>query len=365
MDGIDRHIAAISPALNAIDGCEVAVCTVYPDGDVSAVLKAHGVKVYSLNAKTGHDWCVLTGFFRVMRDFKPDIVHCHVMAIFERVIAATFFRKTKYMGTVHGFGNASRRFSIRGCLGSIINKLFTIKSSATCFISDGVRRKFPQQKGERSYTVYNPMPFDKVNRQKGRLHTMLGLPETTPLIGTACRIVDPHKNTRGFTRVMCRVLQNNAQAHAVVMGEGEESLVNELRGIVESAGVDSRFHWLGYQKDASELIGDLSCFVLTSRWEGLPTSLLEAIAAKIPFAMMEGEGGLEDIVSFNRTEGPIGVIAPVDAEDEMAVGILKILSDHEYALQVATRAYEVGKRHFDIANVAQQLYTIYRTVCGL
>ena len=66
MDGINRHILAIAPVLNNYSGCEVAVCTIFPREELSDSLEKLGVKVYSLNANSGHDMSVFLSFVKIM-----------------------------------------------------------------------------------------------------------------------------------------------------------------------------------------------------------------------------------------------------------------------------------------------------------
>ena len=366
LDGIARHIAAIASGLNTIEGCEIAVCTVHPEGELAQVLREKHVKVFSLNARNGHDLRVLTGFWRVMRDFKPDIVHCHVMAILERIVAATCFRKVKYVSTVHGISDPVSHVSWRMRFESFLLRIFRLPMAATIYISEGVRRYLGHSEttGGTAYTVYNPMSFELPPTQKFRLHEMLGIDTSVPIIGTACRLADPPKNTKLFTTVMCRVLQQNPQTHAAVMGDGKESLKAELRAIVKSAGVAERFHWLGYRQDAPALVRDLSCFIMTSRWEGMPTAVLEAMAAKVPVAMMAGGGGLEDIAELHKELGPICIISPMKDIDAMAQGILQLLMDPSYAANIAEKAHVVGREQFNINKISHRLHSIYESLCA-
>lgn len=69
---------------------EVAVCIVNPKGELNAALEKQGVKTYSLNAANGHDWHILRSYYQVIKTYKPDIVHTHVMAIMERIISSLF-----------------------------------------------------------------------------------------------------------------------------------------------------------------------------------------------------------------------------------------------------------------------------------
>lgn len=363
MDGINRHILTVAPALNAMGGCEVAVCTVMPRAELAEALEKKGVKTFSLQATSGHDFRVFGGFCRVMRSFSPDIVHCHVMALYERLAAAVFFRRVKYVETIHGIADKVERVTPRMRVENGLNAVFRIPYSCTCYISRGVRDRLAPMLGRhRSAVCYNPLPFEGVQREGGKLRALLNLPPSAPIVGTCCRL-SAVKNPRVFTEVMCRVLKATPEAHAAVAGDGAEELKRELKALVEQYGVGARFHWLGYRQDAPELARDFSCFVMTSLSEGLPTSVLEAMVAKIPFAMMEGEGGLKDLAELNRTEGPIGLVSPKGDAEGMSREICRLLQDPTRARALADKAFEVGRRHFDIKAAAQQLNNVYQTVC--
>lgn len=362
MDGVNRHILSVAGHVNRIEGCEVAVCTVFPRAELVEALEAEGVNTYTLNAASGHDRHVPKRFHRVMTDFKPDIVHLHVLAIGERIVLATLFRKVKYVCTVHGIADKLEHVTLRMRIEKWIYRLFQIPIATTCVVSNGVKRHLYGEGDDKGIvTVYNPIDFNGSTPARHRLHRLIGVDDDTPIIGTACRIAAVKKPCV-FTEVFCKVLKLNERAHAVIIGDGDEELKRSMRHIVADYGVVDRVHWLGYRNDAPQLVGDLDCFVMTSVTEGMPTSLLEAMAVKVPFAMMEGDGGLIDIADLNREEGPIGIIAGKGEIDRLASGIINILDDKGYAKDLAAKAFEVGKRHFDVASVSAQLHHIYSEV---
>lgn len=362
MDGINRHILTIAPVLNNMDCCEVRVCTVFPSSELNETLEKSGVKTYSLNASNGHDLKIFGRFNQVMKDFRPDIVHCHVLALFERIVLATLFRKIKKVRTIHGIATRSVHGTCKNRFELFLNRIFNIKYDANCVVSNGVRfHLFPDGGNGAVYTVYNPLHFGEVPSKKYELHDVIGVGKDTPIIGTSCRIALV-KNPQAFTKVMCKVLILHPTAHAVVMGDGSAEIKNELNAIVESAAVSQRFHWLGYRQDAPELVRDLNCFVMTSFSEGLPTSVLEAMANKVPFAMMEGNGGLKDIAELNTQELPICIVVRKGDFEGMADQIYKILTDIGLQKTLADNAYTVGKHNFDKTNVCRLLIDIYNSV---
>ena len=161
-------------------------------------------------------------------------------------------------------------------------------------------------------------------------------------------------------RVMIAVAEQDSSVEAWLIGDGPDGDLNgRLRDLVKAARVEDRVKFLGYQRDVLSLVRKMSCFVMTSHWEGMPTSLLEAMSVKTPIVFMVGEGGLHDLAEMNRTEGPFAVVVSPGDEGAMVEGICALLKDPAKAEAYANRAFEVGQRHFDLPVVARQLKEVY------
>ena len=364
MDGINRHILTIAPVLNSMSDCQVAVCTVFPKSDLAVALEAKGVRTFSLNCSNGHDFKIFTRFNKVMNMYNPNIVHSHVMAIFERIVLATCFRKVKYINTIHGISDEIEHKTFRIRLESVLTRLFPISYSAECYVSNGVRQHFlPNIKALKGvYTIYNPIKFSETFGKQYNLHEEIGVSKETRIIGTACRFAKV-KNPVAFTKTMCMVLKSKEDVHAAVMGDGDKKLKTDLCKIVDGDGVSNRFHWLGYRQDAPSLVRDFDCFVMTSISEGMPTSVLEAMSNKTPFAMMDGDGGLKDIAEINKNEGPIGIVVSKGDVKSMANEICALLDNKPQKEQMADRAYIIGKKYFDVDSVCEKICKVYKEIC--
>ena len=234
---------------------------------------------------------------------------------------------------------------------------------AAFYISKGVKEALLNNNpGVRINEVcYNPVDFDLRTVKESCLRDLIGVSSHTPVIGTACRIATV-KNPVAFTEVMCRVLTTVPQSHAVVLGDGQQDLIDRCKAIVEKYKVNNRFHWLGYRPDAPELTKDFTCFVLTSHREGMPTAVLECFAAHTPVAMLEGEGGLQDIIALNTQEKPVVVSAASNDLEGLASGIIRLIETPQDAETLADNAYEIGRQNFDISSITNQLYNIYSKV---
>lgn len=382
MDGINRHILAVAPALNAIEGVEAAVCIVQPEGELHGALTDAGVRVWSLGYANGHKLGVYRDFVKVMKAYGPDIVHCHVMALMERIAMARRFPKVPCVATIHGIGDAllekpadaaalqtcgkakpRHKLSLKERAERWFNSHYRVNMRAVSYISRGVRSRLVNEKNISEFTpvIYNPIKFDAIDATEHSLRKLIGVDEDTPVIGTACRI-SAVKQPDIFTRVMCEVLRDNRQAHAVVIGGGDKDIEESCKQIVSGYGHNDRFHWLGFRNNAPQLVGQMDCMVLTSKSEGMPTSVLEAFVARTPVAMLRGEGGLRDIDELNHVDNPIVAIADKDDIEGLADRILRLVEDKDMGRQMADNAYRVAREHFDVTMVAKSLVEFYKRV---
>ncbi len=346
MDGINRHILAVAPALNKLEEVEVAVCVTFPQGELQEALAKEGVKIYSLNCPHGHAISIFWRFWKVMRDFMPDVVHGHVISLFVGMMLRFCFNHVKLITTIHGISDTVKKRDVW-------SKFVRPRVDFHCYISKGVQNALRGTK-QVSQVVYNPVS-----------HVEEAVAQTHPLtVGTACRIADV-KQPLVFTEVMIRVLQQVPECRAMVCGDDQGlGLLAQMRQMIHAANLGERFHLLGYRADAPQLMRELSCFVLTSSREGMPTALLEAMSVNVPVAFMKGEGGLVDLAEMNQSEHPYAIVVEQGNIDGMAQKIIALLQNPDQAKLMTSQAQTIIKKFFTTDAVAKQLHSIYRTVGG-
>ena len=363
-DGINRHILTVLPELNRVDGVECAVCIVNSEGELANGLKDQGVKVYSFDAPHGHHWRAFVGFYRAVRDFKPDLMHDAVTCFAERIVARLFFPQLRWVSTYHGVRCAAGVAPVRNLMKRLMNRLLHLEFLRVFYVSQNcmeVDEGFGLYSSAIRRLGVNPINFKAIEKCQGKLRGMLGLDSDVPLVGTACRIAQI-KRPDLFTEVMVRVLKENAQAHAVIMGEGP--LLPMVKEMIDKSGVGNRFHLLGYRRDVVELDADLDVFVMTSELEGMPTSVVEAISLDVPVAIMKVPGGLTDIARLNAAKGPFAVVAEHGDVTTMVRGILKVLGDHALRNEYARKARAVCAVEYDVHRAVDQFIVGYREALG-
>ncbi|HEX9190817.1 MAG TPA: glycosyltransferase, partial [Candidatus Deferrimicrobiaceae bacterium] len=158
--------------------------------------------------------------------------------------------------------------------------------------------------------------FLGASRETGR--RILGVGEGDPVVGTVA-VFKPQKAPLDFVAAAARVASEIPRARFVMVGDGE--LRAESERAVAAAGLEGRFSFLGWREEVPELIAACDVFLLTSRWEGLPKVVPQALIAGVP-VVATAVDGTKEIVDHG-IDGLL--VAPGDVK-ALARGVADILS---------------------------------------
>lgn len=183
------------------------------------------------------------------------------------------------------------------------------------------------------------------------LRSRLGLADDAPVAAAVGALV-PHKDHGTLLHAARRLADRVPDLHWVLAGDGE------LRGVLEwlreQLGLADRVHFLGQVAEPEGLIAEADVFVMSSREEGLGTSVLDAMARGIPVASTTA-GGLGEMLG-----GGAGLLVPPANPEALADAIARILGDATLRSALTTRAAE-AVRHFTAERMAGEVLTVYRS----
>jgi glycosyltransferase involved in cell wall biosynthesis len=156
------------------------------------------------------------------------------------------------------------------------------------------------------------------------------------------------------------LLQAAAQVpNATFVLAGDGPLRAELEARAHELGVAERCVFLGNRTDVTELLAAADLFVLPSLYEGLPVSVLEAMAARRP-VVATAIGGTDEAVTHEVT----GLLVPPSDPGALASAIRRIQSDPAFAERLAAAGRERVEREFSSLATAGDVMRIYDEVIG-
>lgn len=172
-----------------------------------------------------------------------------------------------------------------------------------------------------------------------------------PMVGLVGRL-SKEKGIDVFLRAAAEVLLQCPETKFVVAGEGPERGV--LEGLIETLKIRPSVSMLGRRDDMPAVYASLDVMVLSSRMEGLPMALLEAMASSLA-VIATPVGEVPSLISNGHT----GVLVPVDDAHVLAGAIVELLRDPQQRRRLGTAARQRMERDFYAERMTADYLCVY------
>jgi glycosyltransferase involved in cell wall biosynthesis len=180
----------------------------------------------------------------------------------------------------------------------------------------------------------------------------LGVDRRRPLVVMVSALVPPHKDPETFVAAVAAARAAGCDCQALLVGGGP--LAGETERASRRAGLNSALRLTGFRSDALELLAAADVVVLSSRDEGLGTSLLDAMQAGVPI-VATAAGGVREVVR----DGVDGLLVPVGDGAALGAAIARVLSDRALGEALVASGKERA-RTFSIERTAEATLRQYR-----
>ena len=206
------------------------------------------------------------------------------------------------------------------------------------------------------YNALNFQRFDDATVDVAAVRRALNLPDSAAVIGSVGRLTE-QKGYHVLLNAIPAVLRQQPHARFVIVGMGEAAAA--LQSQAQQLGVADAVHFTGARSDVEQLLAALDIFVSSSLWEGLPTVLLEAMAAGVPVVATRVSGNVELV-----QPGQTGLLVPPSDPDALAEGLCWALGQREAMQSMAANARKQVRQHFSIEAIARQHEALYERLAG-
>ena len=232
----------------------------------------------------------------------------------------------------------------------------------TCarFLVENVRRSLAARHQDRQRIVAVPNAVDTTIFYPGRrieAKVRIGAPPDVPLILMLANLA-PHKGQETVIRTIALLKQRGVNAlvwFAGIEREGGRTYTDHLLKLAGALEVTEQIKFLGYCEDSARLLRGADVFLLPSTREGLPLSILEAQASKVPVLAAPTPGACEVI-----THGETGFLIAHDHAEGYADYVLRLLTKPALYHRVTENAYERVRSEYDWKTYCERTWQIYR-----
>ena len=322
------------------------------EGAVAAALRRSGIRVVVLDERRLSSPRIVLKLRRFFAAFQPDIAHAHRYK--ENLVcylATRKLRKAPYLiATQHGMperpaGSASVKSE---ALRKLNNHILARNYARTVAVSKEMKSRLVSECGFESgklEVVHNGIELP---------HTIESYREKAFIVGACGRLV-PVKNYELFLRCAALVRNSGNGMRFLLAGDGPER--EALKGLCRDLGLAEVLSMPGHLEDMDTFYRGIDVFVNTSWHEGIPMSVLEAMARGVPVVVPD-VGGFPEIVD----DGVDGFLLPEHAPELYAAKCLDLMTDPRKRESMAHAARRKIEERFSIARMAEDYNRLYRSI---
>jgi len=277
---------------------------------------SNDVKYVNLKIDPGFNPILIWKFYKILKQQKPDVVHCHLNLVnYFFILSVVFYKRIKFVYTVHNSAESESKSRLE----RIIRRFFFKHSFfIPVAISDETKDSYRDFYKLKEVTViYNGRSFSgKTAEYEQTVKEIAALkPKANTLVFCHLAHYREQKNQRMLISVFNRLRTDGFDAILLVIGAGFEDAV-ELKGIALD-----HIHFLGIRSNIYDYLYASDAFCLSSVFEGMPISLIEAFACGcVPICTPVG--GIKNTIE----NGVTGFLSKIVSEEDYFDSIKEFIS---------------------------------------
>ena len=326
-------------------------------GTLGEELRAEGFPVHVLCQQPGLDWRCALRLARLLRREKVHIVQPHQYTpFFYALMARLLFHRPIVLFTEHGrhYPDFPRRRRI------LANRLLLERRDRVVSVGNAVRQALVNNEGlapERIQVIYNGIDlsvFENGTGLRDRVREELQISSESLVLIQVARL-DYLRDHATALRSMGQITRHRPDARLLLVGEGPEQA--KIEHLIIQHGLEAHVRLLGLRRDVRRLLAAADICLLTSISEGIPLTVIEAMAAGLPVVATR-VGGMGEVVE----EGITGLLVPPGDAEGLAGNVLRLAGNPVMRTQLGqrgrTRAREVfseSQMHAGYLNLYQEM----------
>lgn len=330
-----------------------AVLVAHPDGELHR-RAAEGPDLVALAPASEIDVATAWKLSRVVRQYRPDIVHAHdPHALAMAAMALSFGASAPVPSLVasrrvdfHLGGNSFSRWKYQ----QVHRFIAASRAIKEILIEDAVP-------ADRVDVVHDGIDAGKVQRLPMLgIHSEFWLPHGVPVIANVGALVG-HKGQRYLLDALPIVMQEVPDVHLVILGEGE--LRPALERQLKELGIEKRVRMPGFREDVLQLVKSADLFVMSSVTEGLGSAVLDAMAMGLAVVGTRA-GGIPEAVVHGET----GLLVPPGEPAPLAAAIVSLLESEPLRKQYGEAGSRRVAAHFGVDALVDGTIGVYTRTVG-
>ncbi|MDT3435478.1 glycosyltransferase [Haloarcula sp. 1CSR25-25] len=331
---------------------DVAIAYLGGRDDLVPAFAEHDIPVTRLG-EGSNELGILTSLWRLIHDFRPTVIHTHMIsaACLGRVVGR--IRKIPVISTLHtSYANRSKA-------AKLLDFSTSFFSTANVSVSSSVEATLPSYfgLGARSVVIHNCVDPDDLRKQGNVTWEEAvwndGISKSQPIIANVTRF-DPKKRKGDLVRALPAIHREFPDAALVLTGWGPHQ--KHVEEIAQTEGVKQNTFFVGEVPNPYSVYRHSDIVAFPSISEGFSIGILEAMAFGKPIVATE-------IPPFREALGEDYPLVPPCDPSALAKGICRFLREPEYATKLSEHLREHVEREFSGQKAAQSYLDVYQSFC--
>lgn len=319
-----------------------------PDGPRADQLRQRGVDVHLMPKRPGFDVRLPGRLAALFAKHGVSIVHSHNQLPLVYGAAAGRLHRVPVCHTMHGATlDRGRRALLRRAAATLVDAHVAVSQSTAEFML-----KHKEVSGARLHVVPNGIDLSRFTPSpaaRAHVRAELGIPAEAWVVGAVGRLTQV-KNHALLLRAAARVL--SGEDRLLLVGDGPEA--GPLRALADELRLGERVVFAGERHDVPALLAAFDVFVMSSSTEGLPLSILEAMAAALP-VVATAVGGVPGVVD----DGETGLLVPSGCVDSLATQLASLRDDRARAESMGRRGRALALARYSAETMMARYMDLY------
>jgi glycosyltransferase involved in cell wall biosynthesis len=331
--------------------CTSVAClsSIGPFGDA---VRKRGIRVDLIGKRNGFPgtvWRMST----YLQKIRPDVLHCHNFAgLPHAALAARLTGGIPVVMTKHGTPVP------RAGIGGWLNRRLVRQTRVVAVSSEvlAIMKEWVPSGSHPVRMIANGLCTATYENLPSRLEarSQLGLPAGSFIVGIVARLTGL-KGHDLLINVFARIVSKMPGAVLLIVGDGGGRPA--LRSQIQKLGLERQVLLMGARNDVPAILAAMDVFCLPSESEGMPMTVLEAMAAGLP-VVASNVGGIPEIVQEGRT----GLMVPPGASEELEAALLCLANAPTLAREMGREGRERLVRKFSLKQAIDSYEGLYKQV---
>ena len=302
-----------------------------------------GIKIIFLNKHIGFDWTMTGKIKEILKAENPDVVHTHLDCLKYSAIAAAQLDMNNCVHTIHNIAEKESPAITRIINKIIFKRLNVIPVALSEEIQESVANVYKLNK-KNVPVVYNGINLNKFipkdsYQSKGKMRFVH--------VGRFAE----QKNHKLLIDAFYEFLQNEKNAELILIGKGE--LQKKVKKQVCDYQIESNVIFMGERTDVAEILHMADVFLLPSKYEGMPISIIEAMGTGLPIIATK-VGGVPSMIQNNIS----GIL--IDCNKKTLVQAMLVLRNEKIREKLEKEALKKAIRYFSAEKMVNEYIDIYK-----